>query len=104
VPRTAHAVQVDLRLRNARKLKAAMKTLGEALPVLLDPRPPESIKSIILNSLLVDSLHLPRPFATVLAQEVKTLGALDRYRALSRRKFAIRALDAAGAARDQFPR
>jgi hypothetical protein len=45
----------------------------------------------ILNSLLVDSPHLPRPLATVLAQEVKTLGALDRYeqRALSRRKFAI---------------
>lgn len=89
-----------------RKLRATMRTMGQALPVLLDPRPSESMKRAILNSLLMDSPHLPRPLATVLAQEVKTLGALDRYenRALSRRKFAIRALDAARAAIDEFPR
>jgi hypothetical protein len=42
----------------------------------------------------------------VLAQEIKTFGAFDRYekRALSRRKFAIRALDAARATTDTFPR
>lgn len=76
------------------------------MPVLLDPRPPESSKRAIINSLLVDSPHLPRPLATVLAQEVKTLGAFDRYerRALSRRKFAIRAFDAARAAIDALSR
>jgi hypothetical protein len=53
------------------------------------------------------ALHsLPQPLAAVLAQEVKALCAFDRYekRALSRRKFAIRALDAARAATDGFPR
>jgi hypothetical protein len=86
-----------------RKLRAAMRTLGQALPLLLDPRPPDSLKQAFLDSLLVT--HLPRPLATVLAQEVKMLCAIDRYekRALSRRKFAIRAFDVARAATDGFP-
>jgi len=79
--------------------------MSDALPMLLDPRPPESTKRAILDSLLVDSPALPRSLATVLAQEVKTLYALDRYekRALSRREFAIRALDAACVAIDELP-
>jgi len=49
-----------------------MRTLGQALPLLLDPHPPDSLKQAFLESLLVDSPHLPRPLATVLAKEVKT--------------------------------
>jgi len=82
-----------------RKLKRAMRVLSEALPVLLDPRQPERTSRAMLSLLMADSPHEPRTLPTVLAQEVKRLCAFDRYekRALSRRKFAIRALDAARA-------
>ena len=83
-----------------------MKAVGEALPVLVDSRVRESMNQAIINSLLADSPHLPRSLAAVLGQEVKALSAIDRYeqRALSRRKFAIRALDAARAATASVPR
>jgi hypothetical protein len=50
-----------------------------------------------LERLLLSTPQGPHKFATILSQEAKQLLAMDRYerRALSRRKFAIRALDEA---------
>jgi hypothetical protein len=50
-----------------------------------------------LEKFLTSTPQGPHKFATILSQEAKRLLAMDRYerRALSRRKFAIRAFDAA---------
>jgi hypothetical protein len=86
-----------------RKLRVAMNR-RKALPALSSPRPTKSTTRAILDSPLMGSPDLPRSLAVVLAQQVKALCAFDRYekRALSRRKSAIRALDAARAATDSF--
>ena len=57
------------------------------------PDLPEKYVMALLNS----TPQGPHKFATILSQEAKQLLAMDRYerRALSRRKFAIRAFDAA---------
>jgi hypothetical protein len=55
------------------------------------PDLPEATVQGVVNS----TPQGPYKFATILSQEAKQLLAMDRYerRALSRRKFAIRALD-----------
>ena len=80
--------QIDLRrVRNARH-QLLSRTLAEQKNA---PDLPEAPVLQIANS----TPQGPYKFATILSQETKQLLAMDRYerRALSRRKFAIRALD-----------
>jgi hypothetical protein len=66
------------------------------LPALLRPNPPD-ISMEALRKFMTSTPQGPDKLATILLEEAKKLLAMDRYerRALSRRKFAIRAFDAA---------
>ena len=74
---------------NVRMKSAVMRSL-------LRPRAPE-IPMAALVKLVTSTPQGSHKFATILLQEAKQLQAMDRYerRALSRRRFAIRALDLA---------
>jgi hypothetical protein len=74
---------------NVRMKSAVMRSL-------LRPRASE-IPTAALVKLVTSTPQGSHKFATILLQEAKQLQAMDRYerRALSRRKFAIRALDLA---------
>jgi hypothetical protein len=64
---------------------------------LLTPKLADAPLPAFIEKLLTTTPEGPAKFATILSEESKRLLAIDRYerRALSRRKFAIRALDEA---------
>jgi hypothetical protein len=76
--------------------RASTQTKLTLLGRLLGKNPPDVPLDSALK-LMTSTPQGPQKFALILAQETKQLLAMDRYerRALSRRKFAIRALDAA---------
>jgi hypothetical protein len=63
---------------------------------LLGKNPPD-VPLFALETFVTSTPQGPQKLATILSEEVRQLSAMDRYerRALSRRKFAIRAFDAA---------
>jgi len=76
--------------------RASAREKVRVLCHLLRPNAPD-IPMAALERYLTSTPQGPHKFATILSEEAKQLLALDRYerRALSRRKFAIRAFDEA---------
>jgi hypothetical protein len=76
---------------------ANMRMKVKLLRALLRPNPPDM--SMETLKFATSTPQGSEKLATILSEEAKKLLAMDRYerRALSRRKFAIRAFDAAGA-------
>jgi hypothetical protein len=75
---------------------ANVRMKAKVIGRLLQAKAPDmSIETLV--KFVTSTPQGPHKFATILSQEAKQLLAMDRYerRALSRRKFAIRALDAA---------
>jgi hypothetical protein len=76
---------------------ARMRKQFSLICKLLGRNPPEIPLAVLSEDLDTTPPQGPRKFATILLDETKQLQAMDRYerRALSRRRFAIRALDRA---------
>ena len=74
---------------------ARARELFSLIRRLFGPHPPEIPLDVLSQDLDTVPLQGPRKFAAILSEEAERLRAMDRYerRALSRRKFAIRALD-----------
>jgi hypothetical protein len=64
---------------------------------LLTPKLADIPVPAFIENYLITTPEGPAKFATILSEEMKQLVAMDRYerRALSRRKFAVRAFDEA---------
>jgi hypothetical protein len=73
---------------------ANMRMKVKVLSALLRPNPPDMSTEAL--KFVTSTPQGPHKLATILLQEAKKLLAMDRYerRAVSRRKFAIRAFDA----------
>jgi hypothetical protein len=76
-----------------------MRMKVKVLRALLRPNPPDISMEALEFATLNPSLEGPDKLATILLEQAKELLAMDRYerRALSRRKFAVRAFDEARA-------
>jgi hypothetical protein len=77
--------------------KACIRQQFSLICDLLGSHPPEIPLAVLSEYLDTTPPQGPRKFATILLDEAKQLRAMDRYerRALSRRRFAIRAFDLA---------
>ena len=94
--------QIDLqRVRGARHqlLCDALDTRAKfkVMKQLLTPKPADVPLPAFIEKYLTTAPEGPAKLAAILSEETKQLAAMDRYerRALSRRKFAIRAFDRA---------
>jgi hypothetical protein len=76
-----------------------MRMKVKILRALLRPNPPDISTEALEFATSNPSLEGPDKLATILLEQAKELLAMDRYerRALSRRKFAVRAFDEARA-------
>jgi hypothetical protein len=109
--RRVAAAQIDLqRVRNARhqllcdaladpyyEPRADTRAKMKVIKQLLTPKPADVPLPAFIEKYLTTTPEGPAKLAAILSGETKQLAAMDRYerRALSRRKFAIRAFDRA---------